>query len=323
MISVVIGTYNRAAMVRQAIEAALKQLTPTDEIIISDDASTDSTWNALQEVAGDPRVRIFRRENNSGGVANWNFALSQTRGEFIALCSDDDRFLRGHLEQSLAYLQAHPEIGFVHSSFVDSLEKLHSREVIERPLRSTAPLTIHRNQLLPYLIRYYDWPFHPSTIVMRREVWDQVGPFDVNYQLTDTDWFVRAVELFPATMLARHGVLNRRHAGNWSNRLGSARMQREIFQIVERFIERRWQGSLVTRLAWRTVWRVNVRLRLALTLRARLKSGYKDAALTSWSGLCAHTGRTAPASIERAGKWLIERYTKHKALPRQESVSPL
>ena len=95
-VSVAIATYNRAAMVRQAIEAALDQTRPPDEIVVADDASTDSTWAALNQLAaGEPRLRIFRREQNSGGVENWNFAIGQTSGDYIAWCSDDDRFTAG------------------------------------------------------------------------------------------------------------------------------------------------------------------------------------------------------------------------------------
>jgi len=188
MISVVIGTYNRAQMVSEAIHAALAQIQPEDEIVVSNDASSDATRAVLHAIAErHPTVRVFHQEKNSGGVANWNFAVAQTRGDYIALCSDDDQFSPGHLKSSLEYLGAHPRIGLVHSSFVDLIEKRDSRVMAPRPLRAAGPLTVDRRNLLRYLIRYYDWPFHPSTIVMRREVWNRVGPFDVTFGLTDTD----------------------------------------------------------------------------------------------------------------------------------------
>jgi glycosyltransferase involved in cell wall biosynthesis len=323
MISVVIGTYNRAQMVSEAIQAALAQTEPEDEIVVSNDASSDATRAVLQVIAErHPAVRVFHQERNSGGVANWNFAIAQTRGDYIALCSDDDQFSPGHLKSSLEYLRAHPRIGLVHSSFVDLIEMPDSRVMAPRPLRAAGPLIVDRRNLLPYLIRYYDWPFHPSTIVMRREVWNRVGPFDVTFGLTDTDWFVRAAELFPVTMLPRHGVVNRRHAGNWSNRMGSARMQREIFQIVERFILRRWTRGL-RRTAWQAAWRANVRLRLLLTLRARIKTGHVKAAASSWEALCQGTGRSVPAAIQRAGEDILRAWSLRRSLRPPESVSPL
>jgi glycosyltransferase involved in cell wall biosynthesis len=312
-VSVVIATYNRAAMVQEAIAAALGQTAPPDEIVVSDDASIDETSVMLANI--DPRVRVFRRERNSGGVDNWNFAMRQARGRFLAWCSDDDRFLPGHLSQSLAYLEAHPEVGMVHSGFVDALERDGRTELVERRLRARGrPLVIDRRNLLGYMTRYYDWPFHPSTLVMRREVWESTGEFDARYALADTDWFVRAVQRFPVALLPVHGVINRRHAGNWSNRVGSARMQKEIHEIVDRAIGSRWW--------WRVVWRNHVRLRLLLTLRARLRSGHRDAAAAAWRAFANDTGWHAPGWVERSGDALIKRRCAGFADGRG-SVSPL
>jgi glycosyltransferase involved in cell wall biosynthesis len=330
-VSVAIATYSRAGMVRQAIEAALAQTRPPDEIVVADDASADSTWAALEELAGrESSLRIFRRERNSGGAENWSFAIGQTRGDYIAWCSDDDRFTPSHLEASVEYLEANPEVGLVHSGFVDAIETQGAPKTIPRPLRFARTRIITTGDLLGYLTRYYDWPFHPSTLVLRRAVWERVGGFDPAYALADTDWFVRAVERFPAAMLPRHGVYNRRHAGNWSNRLGSARMQREIFEIVERSIERRFPKMtprrLIWKAVWRAVWRTNVRLRLLLTLRARLRSGHADAACAAWSVLARGTGRTLPEFITHAGSRVI-RWWCGRRVPEfedgRQSVSPL
>ena len=309
-ISVAIATYNRAAMLGEAVEAALGQSRAPQEVVVADDASTDGTPDALQWLAAaDARVRTLRQDSNSGGVPNWNAAIAATRGELIAWCSDDDRFLPGHLEASHAYLEAHPEVGLVHSGFVDALEVSDGPADIEaRPLRSARPLLVDRHNLFPYLIRYYDWPFHPSTIVMRREVWERVGPFDPAFALADTDWFVRAAAQFSVALLPRHGVLNRRHRGNWSNRVGSARMQGEIFEIVDRAMQRRWPKPSLLRMMWRTIWRANVRLRLVLTIRARIRSGHEDAACAAWQALTRLTGGRSIRVLDRWGQAAIRWY---------------
>jgi glycosyltransferase involved in cell wall biosynthesis len=308
-VSVVIATYNRAAMVQQTIRAALAQTRPPDEIVVSDDASTDETPSVLDALAAEhPRVRVFRRKTNSGGVGNWNDAVKHARGDFVALCSDDDRFLPDHLEASMAYLERRLDTGLVHSGFVDVLETPGLRSIEPRRLRSAKPLVIRRADLVRYMTRYYDWAVHPSTIVMRRGVWSVAGEFNPAYQLTDTDWFVRVVEKFPVALLARHGVYNRRHAGNWSNRLGSARMQREIFEIVEAAIDRLYMDRSMRRVLGRAAWRANVRIRLALTLGQRLRSGHADAACALWHGLLRETGWRGPEWAERQGERLIRRW---------------
>ena len=319
-VSVAIATFNRASMVGQAIAAALGQSHPPDEIVVADDASTDSSWQVLEELArSTPSLRLFRRERNSGGAENWSFAIGQARGDYIAWCSDDDRFAPGHLAASVQYLEAHPEVGLVHSGFIDIIETAAGMQAIPRPLRFPQPQIVTQRSLFGYLTRYYDWPFHPSTLVFRRAVWECTGPFNPAYALADTDWFVRAVERYPGAMLARHGVYNRRHAGNWSNRLGSARMQREIFNIVESAIARRWPTATLQRCLWRAAWRSNVRLRLLLTLLARLKSRHADAACAVWSMFASGTGRTLPGWVERGGRTVIRSLCGGRT-PRFESI---
>ena len=326
-ISVAIATYNRAAMVREAIEAALGQSRAPDEIVVADDASTDGTRAALDYWSDrDGRVRVIRQPVNSGGVANWNAAMAAAGGDFIAWCSDDDQFMPGHLEASLDYLESHPQVGMVHSSFVDVWEGPTGTMEEARLLRSARPLVIDRRNLFQYMTRYYDWPFHPSTLVMRREVWEGTGRFDPQYALADTDWFVRAVERFPVALLPRYGVFNRRHMGNWSNRLGSARMQAEIFQIVERAMLRRWPSGGPRRIFWRALWRANVRARLLLTVRGRMRSGHGDAAGAAWSILTRATGTRALAWLDGPGQWRIRHsQARHEAglLGARERVSPL
>ena len=335
-VSVVIATYNRASMVRQAIQSALAQTWPAEEIVVLDDGSTDATWETLTELASEyPRLRVFRRASNSQGVAAWNDAAAQARGDYIAFCADDDRFLPEHLEASVAYLDAHPQTGLVHSGFIDvvegSGERPGSESVKQRPPRSKEPLAVTRANLIPYMTRYYDWPLHPSTLVLRRAVWVRSGGYNPAYALADTDWFVRTVEQVPAVLLPREGVYNRRHSGNWSNRLGSARMQAEIFQIVDASIARVFEGCTpgkrVRRILWRAVWRADVRLHLLLTAWARLQTGHEAAACAAWHGILRNTGGpAAPRWLFRAGTDLIRWHCRGREpenANQHEGYSPL
>jgi glycosyltransferase involved in cell wall biosynthesis len=295
-------------MVKSAVEAALAQSRGPMEVIVSDDASTDDTASVIANLAqADSRVKLLRQETNSGGVRNWNRAIEATTGDLIAWCSDDDCYRPGHLGASAAYLEQHPQVAMVHSGFVDWIDTPEAIRTEERALRYAKTSILDRNNLLRYMLRYYNWPFHPSTIVMRRRVWEEVGAFNPAYALADTDWFVRAVRAFPVAMLARHGVNNRRHLGNWSNRLGSVAMQREIHEIVDRTIGDVCGTEGLRRRLWSQAWKTNVRLRLLLTAYARLRSGHPDAASAAWNAALGETvfPKQSAGILSSCQEWLV------------------
>ena len=92
MVSVGIPTYNRPVELRRALEIITKQTYSNLEIIISDNASTDSQVKKVVDefMSLDPRVCYFRQEKNLGVLANADFVLSKSHGEYFTWFSDDD-----------------------------------------------------------------------------------------------------------------------------------------------------------------------------------------------------------------------------------------
>nr|VFJ62077.1 MAG: Glycosyl transferase family 2 [Candidatus Kentron sp. DK] len=90
-ISVLIPTYNYARYLPEAIESVLKQDWQDLEVLISDDASTDESANVIARYAAiDNRIRVKIHLANMGMVENWNWCLSQARGEYIKYLFGDD-----------------------------------------------------------------------------------------------------------------------------------------------------------------------------------------------------------------------------------------
>ncbi|MFL5844114.1 MAG: glycosyltransferase family 2 protein [Solirubrobacteraceae bacterium] len=105
-ISVVIPTYNRSALVREAIASALAQDPPVLEVLVCDNGSTDDTVERVRELP-DPRVRVLPAVRGSGGpAAPRNHGLREARGEWVALLDDDDRWLPGKIAGQLPHLTA-------------------------------------------------------------------------------------------------------------------------------------------------------------------------------------------------------------------------
>jgi glycosyltransferase involved in cell wall biosynthesis len=98
LFSVVITSYNRAAILQNAIRAVLSQTFTSFELIIVDNCSTDNTGEMLEQFKD--RIRVFSTERNSGSPARpRNMGIRQAVGEWICLCDSDDEFEPSHLEQ--------------------------------------------------------------------------------------------------------------------------------------------------------------------------------------------------------------------------------
>ena len=78
------------------------------ELVVSDHGSTDGTWEALQQFAADPRVRLSRLASGGGAPANWNAVTDLATGEFIKLVCGDDLLSPDSLAEQVAALEAHP-----------------------------------------------------------------------------------------------------------------------------------------------------------------------------------------------------------------------
>ena len=114
LVSIGIPTYNRAHVLRRAVESALAQDYANLELVISDNASVDGTEAVCREFcARDNRVRYIRQEKNRGPVANFDEVLNQSRGEFFMWLSDDDWLDRSYVSQCLRDLVEQPDHALV------------------------------------------------------------------------------------------------------------------------------------------------------------------------------------------------------------------
>ncbi len=215
LVSVIVPAYQAEAFLGEALASALGQDCPEVEILVVDDGSTDRT----AEIAAAHGVRVIR-QRNGGPAAARNAGLALARGEFLTILDADDLWLPDRLSRQVAYLREHPDDGLV----------MGLTEVFVTP---EEPRPAH----YPRIAEAGPFPGHPSTMLMRREVFELVGPFDESLRLSeDLDWIARAGDAG-----VRFGRLDRTllryriHAGNMSrnphaNELATLRVLRESVQ---------------------------------------------------------------------------------------------
>jgi glycosyltransferase involved in cell wall biosynthesis len=112
-VSVIIPTYNRAAMLGDALESVLAQTYQDFEVIVVDDGSTDHTSRVVDRYHR--RVRYIRQENQ-GHAAAKNTGIATAGGRYIAFLDDDDVWLPRKLALQVDLLESNPDVGLVYAA---------------------------------------------------------------------------------------------------------------------------------------------------------------------------------------------------------------
>ncbi|MBC7234210.1 MAG: glycosyltransferase [Chloroflexi bacterium] len=196
-VSVIITCYNDAEYVAGAIENALAQEYTPLEVIIVDDGSTDESVQVIAPYTTDPRVRVIRHHENRGLPAARNTAIRQAHGEYIAFLDADDRWLPGKVAAQVAFLRAHPTVGMCYTR-----ARLVTPE--GRDLGITHPFspTDDRRATLRRLFIQGGGGIPPSTVMVRREVFDVVGLFNERLRMRqDRELWTRIAAQFAIARL--------------------------------------------------------------------------------------------------------------------------
>lgn len=109
LVSVIMSSYNEEKYIGEAIESILNQTYENLELIIIDDASTDNTANIIQNYK-DERIIYWRNETNRKLAHNLNYAISISKGTYIARMDADDIACLDRIEKQVNFLEKNLEI---------------------------------------------------------------------------------------------------------------------------------------------------------------------------------------------------------------------
>jgi glycosyltransferase involved in cell wall biosynthesis len=115
VVSIGLPVYNGENFLADALGSLLDQTFSAFEIIVSDNASTDTTREIVASfMADDDRVRYVRNEHNLGANPNYNRTFALARGEFFRWHAHDDRCDPKYLELCLDVIERDPQVSLVH-----------------------------------------------------------------------------------------------------------------------------------------------------------------------------------------------------------------
>ena len=165
LVSVIIPTYNRADLVRQAVASVKAQTFRDFEIVVVDDGGTDGTSEVL---SAEPGLRLLRHPHRQGVAAARNLGVDAARGEWLAFLDSDDLWLPDKLARQISWLENHPEVLICQTD----------ETWVRRGVRVNKPAA-HRKVagqiFLPSLGRCM---ISPSAVMLHRRLLEAHGGFD-------------------------------------------------------------------------------------------------------------------------------------------------
>lgn len=196
-VSAIITTYNRKDFVQEAVDSILAQTHGDWELIVVDDGSIDDTGEALQ---GYGEQLLYTYEANQGVSKARNRGLELAQGEFIAYLDSDDLWLPPKLQAQVACMDAHPEAQICYTD-----EIWIRRGVRVNPKKKHAK---YSGWIYPHCLPLCI--ISPSSALMRRGLFEQVGAFDTRLPVCeDYDLWLRVASRFPVFFIPQKLIVKR------------------------------------------------------------------------------------------------------------------
>ncbi len=204
MVSVCMATYNGEKYIREQLNSILCQLGDEDELVISDDSSTDRTVRIIEEMH-DPRVHLLHGNHFASPIYNLENALKHCRGDFIFLADQDDVWMKDKVSVMMRYL---PKYDCVVSDAI----------VVDRDLNVLYDSFFAYRKSGPGLLKnLFKNRYMGCSMAFTRAVLEKTLPFPRDLPMHDS-WIGLIAEMTGKTIFIDDKlILYRRHGRNVSN----------------------------------------------------------------------------------------------------------
>ena len=167
-VSVVLSTYNRGMFLKEAVNSVLNQTFDDFEFIITDDNSTDDSFEILKNYK-DKRIRLYKNRTNCGCTFNYHNLQNLAHGKYIAHIDDDDYWDKNKLKKQVDFMQNNGDIVLL-GSFIETFGE------------NARPAWVFdvNPEKLAFLMNFYN-PMCHSSIIYRKNYMEKNG---INYDIS-------------------------------------------------------------------------------------------------------------------------------------------
>ncbi|MFQ6116408.1 MAG: glycosyltransferase [bacterium] len=222
--SVIIPSYNRLPFLKEAVESVLNQSYRNFELIVVDDGSTDGTKEFAAGL-GDQIKYVYQKSGGPGSARNRG--IREAGGRFITFLDSDDLWHRDKLNVEIGFMKSHPKAMVC---YTDEIWIRRGVRVNQRKKHQKYSGWIF-DRCLPLCI------VSPSSVLMRREFFDEVGYFDESLPVCeDYDLWLRASLRFPFHFIPQKLIIKRGgHADQLSAQWGNDRYRvQALLKLLEK-----------------------------------------------------------------------------------------
>ena len=250
-ISVVLPAYNGLPLIKQAVESVLNQNFSDFEFIITDDKSTDGTYEYLESIR-DHRIRLVQNEVNLGLFPNLNRGIKMANNELIHLWLQDDIMLPDCLLQTIKFHNRYPEMAFAFSKYL--LIDSNGIVIGVNPINPNDLINVEGHAISSLL--YGSISGNITNVSLKKSDVERVGYFNESMKYSgDFDMWCKLSDTKPVGLIQQHLIKLRRHKNQlsqkpymWIHRL------KENKQIFDAFLQRvpeKKRFYLIKAIKWR------------------------------------------------------------------------
>ncbi len=232
-ISVIIPTYNRVHLIKDAVESVFNQTYQDFELIIIDDGSTDNTREVLAEYG--ERLRYIYQENQGRSAAR-NHGINLAKGEYIAFLDSDDVWFPDKLARQVPILESAP----------DNVVLVHGyKYIVDRNLQPIPGWELKLRNLYTLAERgeeTYENYLHSnciftSTILVRKAAIIEIGGYDTSTQgVEDLDFYLQLLLLnYNFTFMSEPPLIKYRWHGDNTDEQSS---NHSYLQVYEKHLDK-------------------------------------------------------------------------------------
>ena len=228
LVSIVLPTYNGSKYISQSIESCLNQSYQNIELIIVNDASTDSTRKIIFSCA-DPRIIYAENHLNVGLANSLNNGFAKSNGSYLTWTSDDNYYAPNAIETMVNVLENKKGVDFVYANYYRLYEKENKKELFK--VRPPKDLNIDN--------------YIGSCFLYRRKVYNKIGDYNPEtFLVEDYEYWLRVRKYFRMKKIDKGLYYHRYHSKSLTSTFRVDEVQKKVRELRDRYNPRAFRYYL-------------------------------------------------------------------------------